>query len=82
MTADQKAREAGLYVDWRDGHVVAPEDAVTPKSVLDLLAVFTQVIYRWAESFRGVDFSQMFTERNRKPQSCNKPSQPATLRSS
>lgn len=49
VSADQKRRLAGLYVDWKDGAVVTPDSVVTPELVSDLLHVFTTVIYSWAD---------------------------------
>jgi AbiV family abortive infection protein len=60
VSADQKRRLDGFYVDWKNGAIVTPDSVVTDELVSDLLSVFTTVIYSWADHWQGTDFGQMF----------------------
>ncbi len=62
VSADQKRRLDGFYVDWKNGAIVTPESAVTDELVSDLLSVFTTVIYSWAGHWQGTDFGAMFEQ--------------------
>jgi len=62
VTGDQKARLAGLYVDWREGEIVTPDQAVPPQLVFDVLTVFGAVIHAWADRWSDTDFGQMFAD--------------------
>ena len=62
VSADQKRRLGGFYVDWKDGAIVTPDSVVTEGLVSDLLSVFTTVIYSWADNWRGTDFGELFKQ--------------------